>query len=307
LVFPGDNRIMARSHPTAKRRTGRRGMSTVEYAVLLALLVGGVLLSIDLLGDVSQDQFGNVASTLGGDGRSQRPVHGSSATPSPATLASKSDTGDVVLPLVRRHGQTAFLLVVLALAFYRMRSEKRRQVVSLPVDSGLESAAPSPRFVAKRQEIMRKLAGDFQRLMMSDLLVRDLMTTDVTTAKPDMPVEELAELMKKLDVRHMIVTDAKNKVLGVCSDRDLSHRGKRVVDIMTKDPLTVAPDASMRPAMSQMLDRHISSLPVVEDRKLVGIVTTTDLVMAFQCVIQVVQAAASDLMHHKAPEEVSAV
>jgi CBS domain-containing protein len=139
---------------------------------------------------------------------------------------------------------------------------------------------------------------------MSDLLVRDLMTTDVTTANPEMPVEELAELMKKLEVRHMIVTNAEREVVGIVSDRDLAHRGKKTGDIMTRAPLTVCPDALMRPAMSQMLDRHISSLPVVENGKLVGIITTTDLVMAFQCTMQVVQAAAADLLPHKAAAEV---
>jgi signal-transduction protein with cAMP-binding, CBS, and nucleotidyltransferase domain len=51
-----------------------------------------------------------------------------------------------------------------------------------------------------------------------------------------------------------------------------------------------------------MLDRHISSLPVVENGKLVGIITTTDLVMAFQCTMQVIQAAAADLLPQKETE-----
>jgi CBS domain-containing protein len=108
--------------------------------------------------------------------------------------------------------------------------------------------------------------------------------------------------MTKLEVRHMIVTDAENHVVGIVSDRDLHHTGKKTSDIMTPEPLTVCPDALMRPAMSQMLDRHISSLPVVENGKLVGIITTTDLVMAFQCTMQVIQAAAADLLPQKETE-----
>jgi acetoin utilization protein AcuB len=281
-------------------------MSTVEYAVLLALLVGGALLSVDLMGDVSEEQFAGVASTLGGDVADDRRSAGGDSMPTPEALGWTRSGGNSLVPHIRRHGLNAFLLVVLGFAFYRLRRSHRRPTGEPHVLAELEMAAPSPRFVAKRQEIMRKLADDFSRVLISDLLVRDLMTTDVTTVRPDMPIEELAELMKRLQIRHMIVADVKNEVLGVCSDRDLSHKGKRAGDIMTKNPLTVAPDASMRPAMSQMLDRHISSLPVVDGGKLVGIITTTDLVMAFQCVIQVVQSAAADMLHRKTPEEVSA-
>jgi CBS domain-containing protein len=202
-------------------------------------------------------------------------------------------------------GLTACLMIALGVAFLRLRRGDHKQADSADVAAAKEAGLPLPRFVAKRQEIMRTLASDFSRLLMSDLLVRDLMTTDVTTASPDMPVEDIAEMMKKLEVRHIIVTDAERHVLGICSDRDFSHKGKKAGDIMTRDPLTVSPDALTRPAMSQMLDRRISSLPVVENGKLVGIITTTDLVMAFQCTMQVVQSAAADLLPHKEPAEAS--
>jgi CBS domain-containing protein len=287
-----------RSFSRSTSRRDRRGLSTVEYSVLLALLVGGILLSVDLVGEMSSGRFQSVSDHLAGEASPARV-----ATNAPQHAESEGLVGREVQSApsqVWRLGLTACLLIVLGVAFYRLHRGDHQQAEEPHSAAALEMGVPLPRFVAKRQEIMRTLAGDFSKLLMSDLLVRDLMTTDVTSTNVDMPVEELTELMKKLEVRHMIVTNDEKEVVGVVSDRDLSHRGKKIGDIMTRAPLTVCPDALMRPAMSQMLERHISSLPVVENGKLVGIITTTDLVMAFQCTMQVVQAAAADLLPRKA-------
>jgi CBS domain-containing protein len=297
LVFKIRVGAMARStFRSISRSTSRRGLSTVEYSVLLALLVGGILLSVDLVGEMSSGQFQTVSDHLAGEGGTARVT-----AAAPRSMDSESPVSRAAQTPSQfwRLGLTACLLIVLGVAFYRLHRGDHKQVEEPHAAAALEMGVPLPRFVAKRQEIMRTLAGDFSKLLMSDLLVRDLMTTDVTSANAEMPVEELAELMKKLEVRHMIVTNDEQEVVGVVSDRDLSHRGKKTGDIMTRAPLTVCPDALMRPAMSQMLDRHISSLPVVENGKLVGIITTTDLVMAFQCTMQVVQAAAADLLPQK--------
>jgi CBS domain-containing protein len=272
-------------------------MSTVEYSVLLALLVGGILLSVDVMGEMSKGQFQTVSNHLAGQGDTAQADAGGRRL---STSQTQSEAATGITPVnASRLGLTACLLIALGVAFYRLKQGDHKPVEEPHAAEALEMGVSLPRFVAKRQEIMRTLAGDFSRLLMSDLLVRDLMTTDVTTVGPEMSIEELAEVMKKLEVRHMIVTTSEKEVLGIVSDRDLSHKGKRTGDIMTREPLTVSPDALMRPAMSQMLERHISSLPVVENGKLIGIITTTDLVMAFQCTMQVVQAAAADLLPQK--------
>ena len=50
---------------------------------------------------------------------------------------------------------------------------------------------------------------------------------------------------------------------------------------MTRDPLTIGPEASAEYAASMMVDQKIRSIPVVENGNLVGIVTTTDVLRAF--------------------------
>jgi CBS domain-containing protein len=162
-----------------------------------------------------------------------------------------------------------------------------------------DDAETFPRLFAKQVRIFDTLAGDCDRILTNDLVVRDLMTTEVTTALPDTPVERLAGMMRELDVHHFIICSPDRRVLGVVSDRDvMSCAGKKAQDIMTLDPLTLAPDSPVRTAMSYLIDRRISSLPIVEDGRLVGIFTTTDALMGFQCTMQVVRAAAANLMQN---------
>jgi acetoin utilization protein AcuB len=85
--------------------------------------------------------------------------------------------------------------------------------------------------------------------------------------------------------RHLPVTD-QGRLVGMLSDHDIrQHQGHltdtRVTGAMTDNPITVSPDTTMEEAAEIMLERKISGLPVVEQGKLVGIITTADLLGAF--------------------------
>ncbi len=58
-----------------------------------------------------------------------------------------------------------------------------------------------------------------------------------------------------------------------------SARGATAGDIMTREPVTVGPKASVTEAAHLMVDRHVGALPVLDGEKLVGIVTEGDLIM----------------------------
>jgi len=164
-----------------------------------------------------------------------------------------------------------------------------------------------PRLFAKQAQMLDTLAGDCNRLLTNDLVVSDVMTTGVTTALPETPVERLAVLMRELDVHHLIVCSADRGILGIVSDRDvISPGGKQAADVMTSDPFTLPPEALMRTAMTHMIERRISSLPIVSEGRLVGILTTTDVIIAFQCMMQVVRAAAANLTPKRGAESSAA-
>ncbi len=120
--------------------------------------------------------------------------------------------------------------------------------------------------------------------------VADVMTTDLFTVHPEDPAELAASIMYWKQVRHLPVEDGEGRLVGVVSYRsvlklvaDGSRAGKEPVpvrDIMRADPVTVAPDTSCLEAIRLMTHRGISSLPVLEKGRLVGIVTDRDFTRA---------------------------
>jgi predicted transcriptional regulator len=58
---------------------------------------------------------------------------------------------------------------------------------------------------------------------------------------------------------------------------------------MTPNPITVTPDMPVSTVTTIMLAKRINCVPVVEDGKLMGIVTTSDLLMALQCVLKLIE------------------
>lgn len=150
------------------------------------------------------------------------------------------------------------------------------------------------RLFAKRHAILKSVSSDSAALFSSRLTIGHLMTTQVTRVFPETPAKKVEALMQSERLRHVIVCDASEKVVGVISDRDLGKkRVKTAADLMTHDPITASPEDLIGPAVTGMMNRSISCLPVQDEGRLCGVLTTTDLMMALQCCLQVLQAAAA--------------
>ena len=112
------------------------------------------------------------------------------------------------------------------------------------------------------------------------------MSRDVIIVPPSAAVADALELLDANAIRHLPVVDG-GRVVGVLSDRDLrmaviGHPDETAVsDVMTEDPLTVAPDAPVENAARLLVERNIGCLPVVDDGELVGILTGSDLLRSF--------------------------
>ena len=136
------------------------------------------------------------------------------------------------------------------------------------------------------------------------LPVKEWMTTPVATIRADAPVREAVELMKTRKIRHLPVLDDGGRLVGIVTDRDLrqmvfdpviQERLGDVVetlgaltarDVMTWAVLTVRPESGIRQAACLMHEQKVGALPVVDDGRVVGILTERDVLRAFEALIR---------------------
>lgn len=115
------------------------------------------------------------------------------------------------------------------------------------------------------------------------MLVRDFMTRKPATVRPDQTLTAARGLLGKNRVRQLPVMRRGNLV-GIVTDRDLrgAPAGARCVeDVMTFAPYVVSP-ADTADQVARLLRAHkVNALPVIDEGKLVGVVTTTDVLDAF--------------------------
>ncbi len=121
------------------------------------------------------------------------------------------------------------------------------------------------------------------------------MTTDLITVTPDTPLVNARDLLRERNIKQLPVVDDQGNLVGILTDRDIKQawaspattlsiyeltyvlQKLTVESVMVKDLITITPDATIERAAKILHDRKIGSLPVVEDDKLVGIITSTDL------------------------------
>lgn len=129
--------------------------------------------------------------------------------------------------------------------------------------------------------------------------VRERMTKNPATVKPDGGLKDAIWKMEHGHFRHLPVVDEHDKLIGMLTDRDvrqikpsLAFTSKEDAEVQLWsisvqqaamfDPISVKPDSSLREAAELMLRWHVGGLPVVEDRdRLVGMLTYTDILREF--------------------------
>jgi acetoin utilization protein AcuB len=113
------------------------------------------------------------------------------------------------------------------------------------------------------------------------MVVRDRMTTRVETVRPDDDVKTVREVLRRRGIRHLPVIAAE-RLIGIVSDRDVrgADPGALVESVMTPTPITTTPATPVEQAAARLCDRKIGALPVVEDGRVVGIITESDLLTA---------------------------
>lgn len=272
--------------PTTFCVADEQGAALVEYAVLVAIVAGGILLTVDLLGSHTSSAFARL--TAGSDGMTVATPLSAKQTPDSPGLAKVVPQTTLRYASWAQVAFSALAIVVLLFAGHSIRQSRRREMLRETAADAAAIQRPA-RLALKRQQIMNTLRNSLVELLEGRLHVRHLMTQEVSTALPSAMVAELTVSMAAQEVRHLLICDRDERLLGVVSDRDLrAPLGKTAEQIMARSPLTVAATTPIMIAVSLMLDRHFSLLSVVDGNRLVGIITTTDLAMTLQCAMQLI-------------------
>ena len=140
--------------------------------------------------------------------------------------------------------------------------------------------------------------------------VRDVMNRDVIAVHPDTHVKEVAMMMTEHHIRALPVVDKENRVVGIVSESDLFLKEKGIpfsavklptlfekwvdpthlaeiyeaasehtaADVMTEDVITVEPDETVGHSALLMFKHDFRTLPVVENGKLVGVISRGDFI-----------------------------
>lgn len=127
------------------------------------------------------------------------------------------------------------------------------------------------------------------------MYVGRIMHTDLVTVAPDTPLVQARDIIEEKKIKHLLVLDKSKTLVGIVSDRDLKKNWaspattlsahelnyllmKMTVDmIMSRKIITIPPGTTIERAARIMQENRISALPVMEEKKLVGIITTTDV------------------------------
>jgi len=125
--------------------------------------------------------------------------------------------------------------------------------------------------------------------------IKELMQCDVRTVSQDTSAGDAYSLMRRRKFRHLPVVSENDEIIGIISDRDIRNimvtfenrpedSGDFVIppattvgEIMTRNPVTISQEENVVAAVEKICEGRFGCLPVIEDGKLVGLLTEMDL------------------------------
>ncbi|MEM3731249.1 MAG: CBS domain-containing protein [Candidatus Bathyarchaeia archaeon] len=133
--------------------------------------------------------------------------------------------------------------------------------------------------------------------MASIVLVRDVMSKDVRVVRPDTTMKEVVATMNKFDIGSIVVVQG-DRPVGIITERDIL---RKIVEpclapetltarqVMTSPVLTINENATLEEAAKLMAKKRVKRLPVMNNGKLVGIVTFTDVVFKVPTLLSILE------------------
>jgi CBS domain-containing protein len=134
--------------------------------------------------------------------------------------------------------------------------------------------------------------------MASLVTVRDIMSKDVKVVRPDTTAQEVVATMSKFDISSIIVVQSE-KPVGIITLRDiltkmvvqcLAPRALTARQIMSSPLVTINESATVEEAARLMAQRKVKTLPVMDNGKLAGVLTFTDIVFEVPNMLSVLES-----------------
>ncbi len=131
------------------------------------------------------------------------------------------------------------------------------------------------------------------------MFVKDRMSHPVITVTPDTPIMEAREIMRRERIRRLPVVDKHGNLVGIVTEKDILNASPSsattlsiwelnyllskvtVGEIMTREVITATEDMPLEDAARLIADHKVGALPVVRGKKVVGIITESDLFRVF--------------------------
>ena len=116
------------------------------------------------------------------------------------------------------------------------------------------------------------------------MIASDIMTRKVCTIHPDASAQEAAQLLDRMRISGLPVVNAEGKIIGIITEADIISKvdkeGLLVRDIMSHDVITIDEETPVNEIAMLLTERKIKRVPVIDNGKLVGIVSRGDIVHA---------------------------
>jgi acetoin utilization protein AcuB len=162
------------------------------------------------------------------------------------------------------------------------------------------------RLDVKRAQIAAALAALHDRPHDGEFVAGRVMTADPVCITAQASVLDLVRMFHAKAFRHLLVADDAGRLLGVISDRDVLRclgpdtadpaQLTRIAagDLMSTDLVTISRNTPVAQAIGLMVDQGISCLPVLEGQRPVGIMTSTDLHVLLQVLLQTARVTGAE-------------
>ena len=135
------------------------------------------------------------------------------------------------------------------------------------------------------------------------MFVKLWMKTQLVTVKPSQTIAEAQAIMQQFHIRRIPVTDQEGRLVGIVTKHDIADASPSIIDgssagaesglstttpistVMTVNPISVEPTTPLETVAKRMRKHKVGGMPVVEDGKLIGIITESDIFSAFTSVL----------------------